>query len=157
MKRFLVPAGAAAFILAFGAPAAYAATTLYVDASTGLDSGTCGAQVSPCQTIQQAVDNASSGDTIVVAAGTYAERVQIDEPLTLEGAQAGNPGSAARAPESPTTESVVSGGMDVGSSGDGVTIDGFAFDWAGNRHLPLVRRRSGAVGRDDREQRVLRL
>jgi hypothetical protein len=132
VKRLLGLAGAvAALILIVGAPAAYAANTLYVDAATGVDGPTCGAQGSPCQTIQQAVDNASSGDTIMVAAGTYGERVQIGEPLTLEGAQAGNPGSHARL-LSPASESVVTG-MYVLSGGDNVTIDGFMFNSDGNQ------------------------
>jgi hypothetical protein len=131
MKRLLGLAGAvAALVLLVGAPAAYAASTLYVDAATGVDGPSCGAQGSPCQTIDQAVSNAGSGDTIVVAAGTYDEFPGITQSVTLEGAQAGNAGSAARASESPTTESVVQG-MNVVSPG--VTIDGFSFDSGGNQ------------------------
>jgi hypothetical protein len=134
VKRLLGLAGAvAALVLIVGAPAAYAANTIHVDASTGVDSGTCGAQASPCQTISQAVANAGTGDTIVVAPGTYDGSVSIvTDGLTLEGAQANNPGSAARAAEDPATESVVTGGILEIDSSD-VTIDGFSFGFSGNQ------------------------
>jgi len=128
---------AAAVILLVGVPAAYAATTLYVNAATGTDSAACGASTSPCRTIQQAVDNASDGDTIQVAAGAYPaeppsyyDRLVIDKSVTLDGAQAGNAGSAARA-DSPTGESVIGEHVDVEASN--VTLDGFSFDLPGTQ------------------------
>jgi hypothetical protein len=138
MKRISVRTAAAAaalaaasILLADAAPA-YGATTFYVNAATGADSSTCGASTSPCQTIGQAVENATDGDTIMVAAGTYPESVSIYKSLTLEGAQAGNPGAPARLAEDPATESVVTGGT-IGVYASDVTIDGFSFGYAGNQ------------------------
>lgn len=42
-----------------------------VDNATGTDNGSCGSTSQPCKTIQFAVDRSDSGDTILVAAGTY--------------------------------------------------------------------------------------
>src|SRR4029450_1327696 len=36
-------------------------------------------------TIQEAINAASTGDTIMVAAGTYAENITIDEEVTITG------------------------------------------------------------------------
>jgi hypothetical protein len=113
------------------ASAAYAATTLYVSSTTGADSPTCGSSSDPCRSIGQAVANASPGDTIQVAAGSYAETVVVDKSLTLDGAQAGNPGSAGRL-AAPATESVLTtGNIDIEASS--VTVDGFSFDNPGNQ------------------------
>ncbi len=47
-----------------------AARTWYV-ATTGWDGAGCGTSVQPCASIQYAVNQASNGDTLLVAAGTY--------------------------------------------------------------------------------------
>ena len=49
-----------------------------VDGSTGVDVGSCGSAVSPCQNIQQAVNLSSSGDEIRVAGGVYIYQVSLD-------------------------------------------------------------------------------
>ncbi len=81
-------------------------------------------------TIQGAIDEADAGDTIVAAAGTYNERVNIDKSLTLKGANAGIPATEARGPESIINPQGL--GLDFGVLIDGVgttaTIDGFTVE-----------------------------
>ena len=61
-------------------------TNYYVDGSSGDDTYP-GTQACPTKTIQQAVTNAGSDDTITVASGTYMEAVSIDsEGQTLRAA-----------------------------------------------------------------------
>lgn len=54
----------------------------------GNDTGGCTLPASPCATISYAIGQASAGDTIDIAAGTYTEPagIGIDEPLVLQGA-----------------------------------------------------------------------
>lgn len=62
-------------------------TTRYV-ATTGTDSGDCSSPASPCATIQYAHDQATTGDTIQIAAGTYVGQSILNRSITLEGAAA---------------------------------------------------------------------
>ena len=66
-------------------PASAAPTTRHV-APGGSNTTDCSA--SPCLTVQYAVDQASAGDTIDIAAGTYHESVHLRKSLTLLGAGA---------------------------------------------------------------------
>jgi nitrous oxidase accessory protein NosD len=84
-------------------------------------------------TIQGAVDDASSGDVVEVAAGTYEEQVVIDAPLTLRGA-----GSAATTIKSPTN---LTASFSTGANNnfpvlyihdtDGVVVEDLTVDGAG--------------------------
>ena len=83
-KWFTLPVlGLLAAVLVFNSPTAIAAI-IHVPADY--------------PTIGAAVTAASPGDTIVVAADTYNEQVQITKTLTLRGAQAGKRTSETRRP-----------------------------------------------------------
>ena len=43
--------------------------TAYVEPTTGIDSGTCGAATAPCATLNQALANVTSGGSIYVLSG----------------------------------------------------------------------------------------
>jgi hypothetical protein len=70
------------------APAAFAATTWYVNGPKGKDSNDCLSLSNACKTIGHAISLAASGDTISIAAATYHENPSINVNLTLIGAHA---------------------------------------------------------------------
>lgn len=94
--------------------------TLFVDGALGSDgSNNCLSSASPCQTLQQAVNQAQSGDVLLVAAGTYSYRGTdnpcdrylsrtravvciINKHLTLRGGYASGNWSAANPADNPT-------------------------------------------------------
>ncbi|HLI50516.1 MAG TPA: right-handed parallel beta-helix repeat-containing protein [Thermomicrobiaceae bacterium] len=108
-----------------GGTALASGTTYYVNASTGSAGNDCLSAGSPCKTIQSAIDKASSGDTIVVAAGTYTENVTVNKSLTIDGAQAGVDART----RSTGSESTVdgNGGPNFTVTASNVTIDGFTL------------------------------
>src|SRR5579863_5131190 len=87
----LVPLGATAGVLALGAGPAAAASTWYV-APGGAPAAPCGAtKAHPCASIGVAIAEASAGDAIRLAKGTYtaattAGLVSVTKNLTLTGA-----------------------------------------------------------------------
>jgi parallel beta-helix repeat protein len=84
---------------------------------TGADAGDCAS--APCQTIGYAVAQADPGDRIDVAAGTYAETVQITKRLTLVGDGAV---IDADGQDSPPNGVVVSGADAAGTVLTGFTV-----------------------------------
>ncbi|MBN1483685.1 MAG: right-handed parallel beta-helix repeat-containing protein [Chloroflexia bacterium] len=60
------------------------ATTWYVS-TAGDDGNDCLAASSPCLTLQGALAKAASGDTLLIAAGTYEENLLLDKDITLQG------------------------------------------------------------------------
>ncbi len=66
-------------------PAEAAPTTLYVNASSGNDTGTCHSVAGACATISYALTQAGAGATINVAAGTYPQQLTITQSVTIIG------------------------------------------------------------------------
>lgn len=61
------------------------ASGVFYVAPTGNDANSCLSMSNACLSIGSAVSKASSGDTIIIAAGTYHELIRIDKDLTLIG------------------------------------------------------------------------
>jgi hypothetical protein len=124
--RGLLVGSLALGLMVIGVQAAAAATTWYVNSTTGLDSNNCMSPTTACKTIQAAVNKASSGDTINVAAGTYPELVTVDKTLTFLGPQQG---VDARTRAVPVTSEAVVGAPDGAFQieADKVVIDGFTI------------------------------
>jgi hypothetical protein len=66
------------------APAAFA-TTWYVNGVSGSDTNDCLSVTTACGTITHAISLAASGDSIMVAAATYIENLDIVTALKIEG------------------------------------------------------------------------
>jgi len=120
-KRFLISTLVLTMVFVAVFPGTVMAADTYYVATTGSDATGDGSAGNPWATIQYAIDQTTSGDTINVAAGTYAEAVSVTESVTLLGAKHGvDPaGSLDRG-----GESVISGGNMI-ITADGVTVDGF--------------------------------
>jgi hypothetical protein len=84
-------------------------------------------------TIQGAINMASNGDTIQVAAGTYPESVNVNKTLTLLGAQANN--DARTRSGAPATESVVNGANPFAFNANNIVLNGFTVQGSTNTGL----------------------
>jgi hypothetical protein len=100
-------------------------TVCYVSPS-GNDTN-AGVADSPFATISHAVSTVSSGGQVLVGPGTYNENVHITQPLTLAGANATQPGTGARGPESVISTNNAGNDYTVQISSPGVTVDGFTI------------------------------
>ena len=99
------------------------ATGRYVD-TAGSDSSDCSDSLSPCATLQYAVNQSVSLDTINISAGTYSVSgvVTINKTLTILGAQAGVDARTRLA-----AETVLSNSQGISVSANNVTFDGLTI------------------------------
>jgi len=112
-----------------------AQTTRYVNPD-----GICGGNTPCYTTIQAAVDAAGSGDTIIVAAGTYNEDVTVSVAnLILRGANEGK--SAGANPETRGSESLIIGRITI--QFNNVVIDGFRINSTGSSGIII---NGGTIG-----------
>jgi len=84
MRDKLVNLLTVALFLAVAAHA-LASTTWYVNGVSGNDSSNCLSPSTACKTIGHAISLASSGDSLMVAAATYAEHLSISFSLRILG------------------------------------------------------------------------
>ena len=79
LNRLIISASLFLFLVDKPPVNTYASSvTRYVDGQIGSDGGTCTNPSSPCQSIQFAINQASNGDTIKIAAGTYTRNAASD-------------------------------------------------------------------------------
>jgi PKD repeat protein len=98
-------------------------------APSGADAGDCGASATPCQTINYAVGQATPGDTVYLAPGSYPEIVVPNKELTFLGANSGVPAGVDAQPRGP--ESVVRGFRTTSitsAAANSLTVDGVEID-----------------------------
>lgn len=70
-------------------------------------------------TIQGAIDASSNGDVIVVCAGTYTEAIIVNKGVTIQGPNAGTPGTGSRVAEAVLSNCTIS------MTATNATLDGF--------------------------------
>ncbi len=116
----LVSFGTVALVTSSSAGAA--SGTVRKVATTGKDTGNC--TKSPCATIEYAINQASAGDTVDVAAGTYHQTVQITKPVLLQGS-----GSSRTTLDGTGLDpgGTFYGVVYVGNAGGPVTVKGFTI------------------------------
>jgi parallel beta-helix repeat protein len=106
--------------------------TIFVNAADAGALAQDGTALHPYGTIGQGVNAATNGDTVQVAAGTYAEQVIINKTITLDGAQAGVDARTRSGSESVATGTGNGGLTPFEVKANDVVINGFTVQGATN-------------------------
>ena len=128
---FLLTIGLVVFAPFYANKTTSAAANRYV-ATTGSDTTDCSNSLTPCATIQYAINQSAAGDTIVVDSGTYTEPtnlLHITKSLTFLGKQAGVDARTRMA----VPESIISNSQGTSVEASGVIVDGFKIQDSSNQ------------------------
>lgn len=143
-----------AVVLALVMPAVASAATLKV-AEDGVDAGTC--LVDACKTLGYAVEQATDGDTVQVAAGSYVvdSPVILNKAVSLLGAQAGIDARHRNLPVSAETVITPSGSFPTAGappiirmSAPGATVDGVTISGHSRAAVQMMSASSGYTVRN---------
>jgi parallel beta-helix repeat protein len=118
----------------FSGPITQCTTTCYVDGVNGNDGFGGASPTEAKKTIQAAVNQVSAGGTVIVAAGSYAEQVQVSKAVMLQGAQVGIDGRTRCDATSGETILNGTGGAFYLQAND-VTVNGFVIENATASYL----------------------
>lgn len=111
-------------------------TDCYVDDDTGNDANGGTSFADAKQHIQAGINQVSSGGTVHVKDGVYAENLVIGKPLTLEGNQHGVLAKGRAGGQS--VVQALNSSVPVNIQADNVTIDGFVFDGSAATSQPWI-------------------
>ncbi len=115
----------AGVLVASGAPSGGTPPPSEQVSTHGVDSGDCIS--SPCATINYAIGQATPGETIHVAAGSYDQTVNITKAINLEGVGASSTTINGAGLDPATLGDGLYGVVYVGSAGGQVTVKGFTI------------------------------
>jgi nitrous oxidase accessory protein NosD len=111
----------------------FAVDTIYVTQASG--------------SIQRGIDAATAGETVYVGAGTFTERLIINKPLTLRGANANVPFGSRGAETSVQCTGALSGYPMMTVQADNVTINGFELYGPGSNNA--ITSENNPIGRSN--------
>lgn len=108
------------------------------------------------QTIQAALNAAEAGDTVLVSAGTYKERIRLVRGVTLKSAGDDTPGALGlKRAETTIIDGNVNGGKGAGvTMAEGCTLDGFTITGVGTYDEVLWNKHHATQGEEQPHEHI---